>query len=610
MVMEAPIFPVRAIENGAQQAPKKVEGDRSLKPAGGEELSRDSDDSFADHMEKDAQPGAREQENAGFNKRDGDQRQAADSRAEKSEESAQTADKDSKPHEITLAAADGVKTVAAASSKTVFAVNVSPAAATDDSKGIDVLAHTHVQTVSDAGKTAANSFGAPQPVLTDGAIGEAVAAKNVRTPDQTLARPDVQFADAPKTSGYETSIVQRSDKVVTAPGGIAGAIELPAGLETPADADIVLDDLIEVEIPRPQDSKAIKHTSSVVNHTAASSSLSALQSSADLNIRHDGEIEIKPLLGGQNDLSMTKLVAAQAAQAATPTQPASSAAAASAAAQIVAAIKTEAKSGNIELRLDPPEMGRVRMNLSIETADAVKAVLTVERPETLDHLRRNMNQFIDDLKMANAAATAASDFQSFLQLLTAQMRNQDPLSPIDSTQFVEQLASFSSVEQQIETNKKLDALTAGLAGADLETATQWVGKDVEVVNSTARFNGAPVTFGVPDTTLGDVQREYAVRNASGDVIHRAPIASGAREFTWDGTTANGNTAPIGDYSISVDFIADGAVAETQQPLARGRVTEARFTGDSDVQLVLSNGVIIDTSDIRAVREPQASATGA
>lgn len=57
---------------------------------------------------------------------------------------------------------------------------------------------------------------------------------------------------------------------------------------------------------------------------------------------------------------------------------------------------------------------------------------------------------------------AESDFQTFLQLLTAQMRHQDPLEPLDSTQFVAQLAAFSSVEQQIQTNAKLDLLNENL----------------------------------------------------------------------------------------------------------------------------------------------------
>lgn len=222
-----------------------------------------------------------------------------------------------------------------------------------------------------------------------------------------------------------------------------------------------------------------------------------------------------------------------------------------------------------------------------------------------DPLASNVAPAVDE----TAAATAASDFQSFLQLLTAQMRNQDPLSPIDSTQFVEQLASFSSVEQQIETNKKLDALTEGLAGSELETVTQFIGKDVEVANSVAQFKGEPLTYGVPSSNLGEVQREFVVTDAGGNTVYTAPIANSARDFTWDGKTSDGKTAAIGDYSVSVNFVADGAVAETKPPLAQARVTEARFTGEA-VQLILSNGAAINQSDILAIKEPKPAATDA
>ena len=210
----------------------------------------------------------------------------------------------------------------------------------------------------------------------------------------------------------------------------------------------------------------------------------------------------------------------------------------------------------------------------------------------------------------NAAASAASDFQSFLQLLTAQLRNQDPLAPLDSTQFVQQLASFASVEQQIQTNDKLEALTTSLAGTQLEAAAPWIGKDVKVETSAARFSGEPLTFGVPETALGDVQREFVVKNAAGDDVYTAPVASGQTTFSWDGKTTDGKIAEEGDYKVVVNFIADGAVAESKSPLAFAQVNEARLT-DTDVQLVLNNGAVITPGEILAVRavEEAASSTG-
>ena len=109
---------------------------------------------------------------------------------------------------------------------------------------------------------------------------------------------------------------------------------------------------------------------------------------------------------------------------------------------------------------------------------------------------------------AEAEATITADFESFLQLLTAQMRNQDPLSPIDSTQFVEQLASFSAVEQQVQTNSLLEGLVGSLTESDLSDASQWVGRVVETASPSSYFAGEDLYYRIPDRglTVGTSQR--------------------------------------------------------------------------------------------------------
>ena len=90
------------------------------------------------------------------------------------------------------------------------------------------------------------------------------------------------------------------------------------------------------------------------------------------------------------------------------------------------------------------------------------------------------------------AATAASgDFQTFLTLLTTQMRNQDPLKPMDSTEFVSQLASFSSVEQQVRANDRLQGILDVLSGGSPAGLAEWIGRDVRVAAS-ADYAGDPV----------------------------------------------------------------------------------------------------------------------
>lgn len=210
----------------------------------------------------------------------------------------------------------------------------------------------------------------------------------------------------------------------------------------------------------------------------------------------------------------------------------------------------------------------------------------------------------DKKSLAAAAATSASDFESFLTLLTAQLRNQDPLSPLDSTQFVQQLASFSAVEQQIETNRRLDDISAGLAASGLQSATQWIGKEVEAPVDAVHFSGEPLEF-IPDSSPLGAPGEVIIRDAANAIVSRAQIPSDTAIFSWDGTDNSGFVVPQGDYRVSVSYVKDGEVVDTRAPLANSRVVEARMI-DGGLRLILDNGGVIDPSALTAVREPAKS----
>lgn len=199
----------------------------------------------------------------------------------------------------------------------------------------------------------------------------------------------------------------------------------------------------------------------------------------------------------------------------------------------------------------------------------------------------------------SAAAAAASDFDTFLQLLTAQLRNQDPLSPLDSTQFVEQLASFSAVEQQIETNNRLDELTSNLTASSLEGASSWIGRYVETQSGAARFAGETLSYRIPESSLGDAS-EALVSNADGDIVYRETLSAGQKEFTWDGRNEAGDMVSHGDYAVVVNYADGEEITDTKFPISIAAVTEARVV-DASAKLVLSNGAMIDPEDIIAVR---------
>ncbi len=203
-----------------------------------------------------------------------------------------------------------------------------------------------------------------------------------------------------------------------------------------------------------------------------------------------------------------------------------------------------------------------------------------------------------------SAATAASDFQSFLMLLTAQLRNQDPLSPLDSTQFVEQLASFSAVEQQIETNSKLEALAERLSVSAIDEASQWIGRDVETTSGAAHFEGAALSYLVPQGAPGTTT-EIVVSDLAGNVVYSEQGDNQRREFTWTGDNGEGGVAPNGDYVVSINRYSEGELVEVAQPIAFTRVVQARFE-ENGVRLVLENGAVVSPSEIAALRSAPAA----
>lgn len=203
---------------------------------------------------------------------------------------------------------------------------------------------------------------------------------------------------------------------------------------------------------------------------------------------------------------------------------------------------------------------------------------------------------------AQSSALANTDFNSFLTLLTAQLRNQDPLNPQDSTQWVAQLATFSSVEQQIKTNSLLEGISGDLGGGNLlQAASPWVGREVEAAADTFVYGGDPVSLIVPSGAKG-IARDVVVRDRAGNEILRQSTSSAAGEFKWNGRDNNGLVAPQGIYVARVETTdSEGKVSGVQLG-TRARVEEARLV-DGVVQLILANGSTASPDSVRAVLAP-------
>lgn len=197
----------------------------------------------------------------------------------------------------------------------------------------------------------------------------------------------------------------------------------------------------------------------------------------------------------------------------------------------------------------------------------------------------------------NAAVSAQTDFETFLKLLTAQMRNQDPLEPLDSTAFVAQLASFSSVEQQIGTNTRLDALAAAIGGSDHAIAANWIGKSARA-EGPVDFVGSPVdvTFSTPS---GE-QTTISVLDTNGTQIYIAPLLSGSKEYTWAGQTTAGPIATKGSYIIERKQTLDDGTTRLDRAQHFQLITEVRFDPQG-TRLITHTGETVALEDVSALR---------
>jgi flagellar basal-body rod modification protein FlgD len=161
---------------------------------------------------------------------------------------------------------------------------------------------------------------------------------------------------------------------------------------------------------------------------------------------------------------------------------------------------------------------------------------------------------VQSLATANAPAkgTIGADFNMFLKLLTTQMQNQDPLSPMDSAQYTQQLVQYSQVEQTVQQSSTLKDILASLSNQTMAQAAGFIGKDAEFNSAVAGLGTKPASW----TYAADVPvtaATMAVTNAAGSVVDTRTVSLAGRRgsYSWDGTLADGSKAPAGAYTLSM-----------------------------------------------------------
>jgi flagellar basal-body rod modification protein FlgD len=204
---------------------------------------------------------------------------------------------------------------------------------------------------------------------------------------------------------------------------------------------------------------------------------------------------------------------------------------------------------------------------------------------------------------ASASQTQlSSDINFFLKLLTTQLQNQDPSSPLDTNQFTQQIAQYSSVQQQVNTNSNLERLIAASRQSGVSTAVGYIGREIESRGNTGDVIGGQGAFSyILPRSAQSV--EITITNSSGAVVFRGSgnTQSGRNLVVWDGfNSATGEQEPDGTYRIAVRALDGGGQVIPSETRSVGIVSGVETDPSGNTLLIAGNGSV-NFNDVLAVR---------
>ncbi len=209
------------------------------------------------------------------------------------------------------------------------------------------------------------------------------------------------------------------------------------------------------------------------------------------------------------------------------------------------------------------------------------------------------------IKTAAATDQQKNDknYDTFLKMMTTQIKNQDPLNPMSADQLAVQLATFSGVEQQTKTNDLLAQLLGQNALTGMGQMVGWVGKEARIA-APAYFDGAtPVTLS-PNPAQAATKAVLVVKDQAGTEVSRTELPLGTADYAWQGRDAQGKALPKGVYNLTLESWQGDKVVDTSTVEHYGRISEIRSTSGG-VSALLPGGVEALVADITAIREAAA-----
>lgn len=194
-----------------------------------------------------------------------------------------------------------------------------------------------------------------------------------------------------------------------------------------------------------------------------------------------------------------------------------------------------------------------------------------------------------------------ADTDKFMKLLVTQLKNQDPLNPLDNAQVTSQLAQLSTVTGVNKLNTTLESLKASYQSSEALQATNLINHGVLAPGKDLALTSSKAIFGVDLATPADTVA-IDIKNASGKVVHSISmkgVEAGTLPLVWDGKQDDGTTAADGKYTISVKAVTGGKTLTDATPLSFGTVASVS-TGSGGVKLNVPTLGQLTIADIKQV----------
>ncbi|MBE7941540.1 MULTISPECIES: flagellar hook assembly protein FlgD [Ramlibacter] len=204
------------------------------------------------------------------------------------------------------------------------------------------------------------------------------------------------------------------------------------------------------------------------------------------------------------------------------------------------------------------------------------------------------------LSKVSNLTSAADQEDRFMKLLVAQMKNQDPLNPMDNAQMTSQIAQINTVGGIQQLNATVQSLLGAFQNLQAQSSTDLAGRSVLVAGGNLQLAGGKATGGVQLGGSADTVN-VDILGADGKAVRSLSLGAspaGVRSFAWDGKAADGSTVPDGSYTLRVTA-SQGGKPVTAQTLTAQDVLGVETAGDGSVQLDLGSAGLHPLSDVKS-----------